>query len=188
MKSITDISGRKVSFFCTVEGLLGQFTDGDGSSQPKNFKFTYDATQGNKNVKLVTATDSRGHDTQLAYYAPQTGDDPKYHWWTKTVTDRLNGDTGFAYAADTASTKFTGTTVTDAETHATKYVTDDFGRPVQTTNAKSQTAKMSWDVGNSRSSPLDPGPSRGRFPLSKGRRGCARAVGVPGTPRDVPRL
>ncbi|WP_189191619.1 golvesin C-terminal-like domain-containing protein [Streptomyces albiflavescens] len=148
VKSITDISGRKVSFFYTVEGLLGQFTDGDGSSQPKNFKFTYDATQGNKNVKLVKATDPRGHATNLAYYAPQTGDDPKYHWWTKTITDRLNGDTSFAYVADTTNTKFVDTTVTDAESHATKYVTDDFGRPVQTTNAKSQSTKMSWDADN----------------------------------------
>ncbi|MFF8946990.1 DNRLRE domain-containing protein [Streptomyces sp. NPDC014864] len=148
LKSVTDISGRKVSFFYTVQGLLGQFTDGDGSSQPKNFKFTYDAVQGNKNVKLVTATDPRGHDTKLAYYAPQNGDDPKYHWRTKTITDRLNGDTGFAYAADTTNTTFTDTTVTDAETHATKYVTDDFFRPVQTTNAKSQTTKMSWDADN----------------------------------------
>ncbi|MGW0828430.1 golvesin C-terminal-like domain-containing protein [Streptomyces sp. NPDC002845] len=148
IKSVTDISGRKVSFYYTTKGLLGQFTDGDGSAQPKVFKFTYDATQGNKNVKLVTATDPRGNGTDLAYYAPQAGDDPKYHWWTKTITDRLNGDTGFAYAANATNTKFTDTTVTDAEAHATKYVTDDFGRPVQTTNAKSQTTKMSWDADN----------------------------------------
>ncbi|MEU6304790.1 DNRLRE domain-containing protein [Streptomyces chartreusis] len=155
IKSITDISGsvsglpvRKISFFYTMKGLLGQFTDGDGSSQPKVFKFTYDATQGNKNVKLVKATDPRGNGTDLTYYAPQAGDDPKYHWWTKSINDRLDGDTGFAYAANTANTKFTDTTVTDAETHATKYVTDDFARPVQTTNAKSQTTKMSWDSDN----------------------------------------
>jgi RHS repeat-associated protein len=155
VKSITDISGsvtglpiRKVSFFYTTKGLLGQFADGDGSSQPKVFKFTYDATQGNKNVKLVKVTDPRGHATQLAYYAPQTGDDPKYHWWTKTITDRLGGDTGFAYAADTANTKFTDTTVSDAESHTAKFVTDDFGRAVQTTNAKSQTTQMSWDADN----------------------------------------
>ncbi|MET9967661.1 DNRLRE domain-containing protein, partial [Streptomyces sp. NPDC006356] len=155
VKSITDISAstpslpiRRISFFYTTKGLLGQFTDGDGSSQPKVFKFTYDATQGNKNVKLVTATDPRGNGTDLAYYAPQTGDDPKYHWWTKAITDRLNHDTGFAYAANTTNTKFTDTTVTDAETNATKYVTDDFGRPVQTTNAKSQNTKMSWDADN----------------------------------------
>ncbi|MER5212221.1 DNRLRE domain-containing protein [Streptomyces sp. NPDC002838] len=148
VSSITDISGRRISFYYTDKGLLGRLVDGSGSSQPKAFKFTYDATQGNKNVKLVTATDPRGNGTQLAYYAPQTGDDPKYHWWTKTITDRLGHDTGFAYAANTTNTKFTDTTVTDAESHAAKYVTDDFGRPVQTTNAKSQTAKMSWDADN----------------------------------------
>ncbi|MEU0003054.1 DNRLRE domain-containing protein [Streptomyces sp. NPDC006314] len=148
VKSISDVSGRKISFYYTVEGLLGQFTDGDGSSQPKVFRFTYDATQGNKNVKLVKVTDPRGHGTQLAYYQPQAGDDPKYHWWTKTITDRLGHDTGFAYATDTVNAKFTDTTVTDAESHATKYVTDDFGRGVQTTNAKSQNMKMSWDADN----------------------------------------
>ncbi|MEU3995162.1 DNRLRE domain-containing protein [Streptomyces fungicidicus] len=146
--SMTDISGRKISFYYTEKGLLGRMVDGAGSDQPKTFKFTYDATQGNKNVKLVTATDPRGNDTDLAYYAPQNGDDPKYHWWTKTVTDRLGGNTGFTYAANTANPKFTDTTVTDAESHATKYVTDDYGRPVQTTNAKSQTTKMSWDADN----------------------------------------
>ncbi|WP_406272412.1 DNRLRE domain-containing protein [Streptomyces sp. NBC_00191] len=148
VKSMTDISGRKISFYYTDKGLLGQFTDGDGSAQPKVFKFTYDATQGNKNVKLVKATDPRGNATNMAYYAPQAGDDPKYHWWTKTITDRLNGNTGFAYAVNAGNTKFVDTTVTDAEAHTTKYVTDDFARPVQTTNAKSQTIKMSWDADN----------------------------------------
>ncbi|MEU1894836.1 DNRLRE domain-containing protein [Streptomyces pristinaespiralis] len=148
VKSFTDISGRKIEFYYTSMGLLGQVTDGVGSSQPKVFKFTYDATQGNKNVKLVKATDPRGNATQLAYYAPQAGDDPKYHWWTKTITDRLQGNTGFTYAVNAANTKFTNTKVTDAENHATDYVTDDFGRPVQTTNAKAQTTKMSWDADN----------------------------------------
>ncbi|MEV7566447.1 DNRLRE domain-containing protein [Streptomyces tanashiensis] len=148
IKSVTDISGRKIGFYYTTKGLLGRFTDGVGSSQPKTFTFTYDATQGNKNVKLVKVTDPRGNGTQLAYYAPQAGDDPKYHWWTKTITDRLQGATGFGYAVNAGNTKFTDTKVTDAENHATDYVTDDFGRPVQTTNAKSQTTKMSWDADN----------------------------------------
>ncbi|MEV0171099.1 DNRLRE domain-containing protein [Streptomyces sp. NPDC050803] len=148
VKSITDISGRKVSFHYTTQGLLGQFTDGDGSAQPKVFKFTYHATQGNKNVKLVKATDPRGNATSLAYHEPPTGD-AKYHWWTKTITDRLNGSTNFAYKPNTTTNpKFTDTKVTDAETHATDYVLDDFGRPVSTTNAKSQTTKMSWDGDN----------------------------------------
>ncbi|MEU7036169.1 DNRLRE domain-containing protein [Streptomyces sp. NPDC046237] len=148
VKSMTDISGRKISFYYTDKGLLGQITDGVGSSQPKDFKFTYDATQGNKNVKLVKATDPRGNATHLAYHAPQAGDDPKYHWWTKTITDRLQDTTGFAYAVDATNTKFTATKVTDAEQHTSTYVTDDFGRGVQTTNAKAQTSKMSWDADN----------------------------------------
>ncbi|MEV0775967.1 DNRLRE domain-containing protein [Streptomyces sp. NPDC050428] len=148
IRSVTDISERKVEFYYTDKGLLGQFTDGVGSSQPKNFKFTYDATQGNKNVKLVKATDPRGNSTKVDYYAPKDGDDPKYHWWAQAITDRLQSRTTFAYAADPANAMFTATTVTDAESHATKYVTDDYGRPVQTTNAKSQTTKMSWDADN----------------------------------------
>ncbi|MFD3663559.1 DNRLRE domain-containing protein [Streptomyces sp. NPDC058659] len=148
VKSMTDISGRKVSFHYTDKGLLGKITDGVGSSQPKDFTFTYDATQGNKNVKLVKATDPRGNATNLAYYAPQTGDDPKYHWWAKSVTDRLQGTTGFTYAVNATNPKFTDTRVADAESRATDYVADDFGRPVQTTNAKSQSTKMSWDADN----------------------------------------
>ncbi len=148
IKSVTDVSGRKINFWYTDKGLLGQFTDGAGSSQPKAFKFTYDATQGNKNVKMVAAADPRGNSTKLGYHAPQTGDDPKYHWWTKTITDRLNNDTSFTYKADTSNTKFTDTRVTDAESHFTDYVLDDFGRQVKATNAKSEPLEMSWDADN----------------------------------------
>ncbi|MFJ7494648.1 DNRLRE domain-containing protein [Streptomyces sp. NPDC097727] len=148
IKSMADVSGRKLTFEYSDKGLLTKLTDGAGSTQPKVFGFEYDATQGNKNVKLVKATDPRGNATTMAYYAPQTGDDPKYHWWTKTITDRLQGATGFSYAVDAGNAKFTDTEVTDAESRATDYVTDDFGRAVQTTNAKSQTMKLSWDADN----------------------------------------
>ncbi|MFI6726491.1 DNRLRE domain-containing protein [Streptomyces atratus] len=155
VKSMTDISGqgigtgRKISFYYTDKGLLGQLVDGEDSSQPKVFKFTYDATQGNKNVKLVKATDPRGNATDLAYYYPKEGDDPKYHWWTQTISDRRRFTTDFAYKPNTTiSDKFTDTKVTDAESHATDHVLDDFGRPVQMTNAKSQTSKLSWDADN----------------------------------------
>ncbi|MEU5216492.1 DNRLRE domain-containing protein [Streptomyces sp. NPDC020807] len=148
VKSMKDVSGRTITFHYTDKGLLGRITDGAGSAQPKVFSFTYDATQGNKNVKLVKAADPRGNATNLAYYAPQAGDDPKYHWWTKTITDRLGGNTGFVYAANASNVKFTDTKVTDAESRVTTDVADDFGRPVQTTNAKSQTTKMSWDADN----------------------------------------
>ncbi|WP_461080038.1 DNRLRE domain-containing protein [Streptomyces deserti] len=148
VKSITDISGRKLTFYYTGKGLLGQVIDGEASGQPKVFKFTYDATQGNKNVKLVKATDPRGNSTDLAYYAPQAGDDPKFHWWNKTITDRLRYTTTFAYAPHTSNTKFVDTKVTDAENHVTTHVTDDFARPVQLTNAKAQTTKLAWDADN----------------------------------------
>ncbi|MFJ9802118.1 DNRLRE domain-containing protein [Streptomyces wuyuanensis] len=146
VRSVTDISGRKIEFHYTTKGLLGRFTDGVGSSQPKVFTFTYDATQGNKNVKLVEVTDPRGNHTQLGYYFPREGDDPKYHWRTQTITDRLQGTADFTYAANATNPEFTDTKVVDAENHATDYVTDDLGRPVQTTNAKSETTKMSWDA------------------------------------------
>ncbi|MFF3603801.1 DNRLRE domain-containing protein [Streptomyces sp. NPDC002463] len=148
VKSMTDISGRKLTFEYSDKGLLTKLTDGTGSSQPKVFAFEYDATQGNKNVKLVKVTDPRGNATQLAYNFPQTGDDPKYHWWTKAITDRRQGTTSFTYAPDAVNAKFTATRVTDAENRATDYVTDDFGRPVQTTNAKAQISKLSWDADN----------------------------------------
>ncbi|WP_116641141.1 DNRLRE domain-containing protein, partial [Streptomyces scopuliridis] len=148
IKSMTEISGRTFTFEYSDKGLLTKITDGAGSTQPKVFAFEYDATQGNKNVKLVKATDPRGNATAMTYYAPQAGDDPKYHWWTKTITERLQGVTTFGYAVNAGNAKFIDTKVTDAQSHATDYVSDDFGRPVQTTNAKSQTTKLSWDADN----------------------------------------
>ncbi|MGW1884250.1 golvesin C-terminal-like domain-containing protein [Streptomyces sp. NPDC001970] len=148
LKSMTDVSGRKLAFEYSDKGLLTKLTDGAGSSQPKVFGFTYDAEQGNKNVKLVQITDPRGHATGLDYNYPSEGDDPKYHWWTQTITDRIGGTTEFAYAPDTADTRFTSTVVTDAEGHDTTYVTDDYGRPVRSVNAKSQQTELAWDADN----------------------------------------
>jgi hypothetical protein len=78
VKSITDISGlagttgRQITFLYNVQGEMAQMADGDvaGSSVTKTFKFGYDATQGNKNVKLVAVTDPRNNTTNLAYTAP----------------------------------------------------------------------------------------------------------------------
>ncbi|WP_449657717.1 golvesin C-terminal-like domain-containing protein [Streptomyces acidicola] len=148
LKSVTEISGRQLTFAYSDKGLLTKLTDGAGSSQPKVFGFEYDATQGNKNVKLVKVTDPRNNVTGLAYYYPREGDDPKYHWWTQTLTDRLGGPMEFAYAPDAVNTDHTSAVVTDAEGHATTYVTDDYGRPVQSTNAKNQTTKLAWDADN----------------------------------------
>ncbi|WOX26456.1 DNRLRE domain-containing protein [Streptomyces solicathayae] len=148
IKSITDIAGRKLTLAYSDKGLLTTLTDGAGSTQPKVFGFEYDATQGNKNVKLVKITDPRGNATGLGYYYPSEGDDPKYHWWTQTITDRTGGPTRFAYRPDTADTAHTVTGITDAEGRLTTYTTDDFGRPVTSVNAKSQTTELAWDADN----------------------------------------
>ncbi|KUF14694.1 sugar-binding protein [Streptomyces silvensis] len=136
VKSFTDVSGRKVTFLYTAKGLLGRVVDGDGATQPKAFAFTYDAAQGNRNAKLTKVTDPRDSGTGLDYGA---------RWVTKTVTDRLGGTTGFAYAA-----RPTGggrqTKVTDAEKHTTTHETDDLARPVRTVNAKSEQTKLTWDA------------------------------------------
>ncbi|MEQ4305513.1 DNRLRE domain-containing protein [Plantactinospora sp. B6F1] len=144
---ITDISGRRLTFTYTDKGLLGELVDGAGSTNgdPKLFRFAYDMTQGNKNVKLVKVTDPRGNATNLAYYSPPQ-DDPKFHWRTRTYTDRLGHPTQFAYTdPDGPQGDTIHTTVTDAENHPTNYQMDGYGRPVQTTDAKQQVTKLGWD-------------------------------------------
>jgi RHS repeat-associated protein len=149
IKSMTDISGRELTFVYTEKGLLGKLTDGAGAEKPKVFRFTYDATQGNKNVKLVQVTDPRGNSTSFDYYYPSEGEDPAWHWRAQTITDRLGHDTGFTYTDPDANTgSVIQTKVTDAEAHTTTYVQDGYGRPTQITNAKSQTIKLSWDADN----------------------------------------
>jgi RHS repeat-associated protein len=150
VSQITDISGRKLTFTYTDKGLLGELIDGAGSTKgaPKTFKFAYDMTQGNKNVKLVKVTDPRGKPTSLAYYDPP-GDDPKFHWWAKNITDRIGGLTSFAYTdPDAQQGSEIHTVVTDAENHAGTYRMDGFGRPYQLTNAKQQVTKLAWDADN----------------------------------------
>ncbi|MFI6833788.1 DNRLRE domain-containing protein [Kribbella sp. NPDC050241] len=141
VESITDISGRKVTFTYSDKGLMAEMVDGAGSTAAKTFKFVYDATNTNKNTKLVRITDPRGKSTNLSYFAATT--DPKDKWKLEKLTDRLGKTTTFGYVPAAGST--VETTVTDAMPRATKYVTDSFGRPVQTTNAKDETTKLSWD-------------------------------------------
>ncbi|HEY9368647.1 DNRLRE domain-containing protein [Streptomyces sp.] len=149
VKSMTDVSGRKLTFEYSDKGLLTKLTDGVGSAQPKVFAFEYDATQGNKNVKLVKVTDPRGKATSLDYYYPSEGEDPKFHWRTQTVTDRLGGTTGFVYTDPDGSAGSTiETRVTDAENHTATQLLDGYGRVTQFTNAKSETTKVNWDADN----------------------------------------
>lgn len=153
VRSMTDISGRKIEFYYTGKGLMGRMIDGagatdaSGASIAKTFKFTYDADQGNKNAKLTRITDPRGNDTELSYFYPSEGDDPKDHWSVQTITDRNDGVTTFDYTPH-ATEGWWNSTVTDAEDHVTSYVSDDFGRPRSVTNAKSETVSLTWDADN----------------------------------------
>ncbi|SFB50385.1 RHS repeat-associated core domain-containing protein [Amycolatopsis marina] len=147
VQSVTDVSGRKVTFGYDDKGLLTEMVDGAGTPLAKTFRFAYDAEQGNKNVKLVAVTDPRGNTSDLAYYtAPE---DPKDKWKAKTLTDRLGHDTGFAYAdPDGSAGSEMTSTVTDAEGHNSSYRMDGYGRPTSTTNAKNETTAMTWDADN----------------------------------------
>src|SRR5713101_9170532 len=94
--SITDVSGRKISFLYDDQGLMSQMTDGpntvaaDGpvwtgpASTAKTFWFGYDPTQGNKNVKLVSVTDPRSNTACLYYYPPSAS----FKWSLQAVTSR----------------------------------------------------------------------------------------------------
>ncbi|MGI5291126.1 RHS repeat-associated core domain-containing protein [Nonomuraea polychroma] len=144
VESITDIAGRKVTFAYTDKGLLAKMVDGAGDDGAKTFGFTYDATQGTKNVKLVNVTDPRGNSTKLAYYEATT--DPKDKWELETLTDRENGITHFDYVdPDGSQGAAIHATVTDPLQHQTKYELDALGRPEKIINAKQETTRLAWD-------------------------------------------
>jgi RHS repeat-associated protein len=147
VKSITDIDDRVITLTYTDKGLLAKMVDGAGSAQPKVFRFGYDATQGNKNIKLVSVTDPRGHAANLKYYDAPT--DPKFKWWAQTLTNRLGNPTDFAYTDPDANTgSKIQTVVTDAERHASVHLMDGFGRPERITDAKGHVTELRWDADN----------------------------------------
>jgi RHS repeat-associated protein len=125
---------------------MAKMVDGDGSTDgaPKTFRFQYDMTQGNKNVKLIQTTDPRGNTTKLAYYTAPV--DPQNKWKLADLTDRLGFVTHFDYVdPDGPQGGTINTTVTDPENHSTLYQMDNFGRPFQLTNAKNEVTKLTWD-------------------------------------------
>lgn len=144
VETITDVTGRTIALVYTDEGLLAELTDGAGTALAKQFRFAYDAEQGNKNVKLVEVTDPRGNSTSLTYFdAPE---DPKFKWSLRTLTDRLGHPTTYEYVdPDGPAGSRINTTVTDAEGNATVYHLDGFGRLTDSVNAKQQTTRLGWD-------------------------------------------
>ena len=145
VKSITDISGRKLTFTYTLKGLMAKMVDGAGTTKQKVFGFRYDATQGNKNVKLVQTADPRGNNTRFAYYTAPV--DPQNKWKLADLTDRTDGITHFDYVdPDGPQGGTINTTVTDPLQHTTKMVMDGYARPTAVTNAKNQSMAVRWDA------------------------------------------
>ncbi|WP_162606077.1 DNRLRE domain-containing protein, partial [Jiangella aurantiaca] len=144
VETLTDISGRTVRFTYTDKGLLARMVDGHGTPEAKTFQFVYEADNTNKNTKLVEVIDPRGNDTDLTFFEATT--DPKAKWLLQSVTDRAGGTTSFAYVdPDGSAGAQVSTTVTDAKSNATTYLTDGFGRPLTATNAKDETTALTWD-------------------------------------------
>jgi RHS repeat-associated protein len=144
VQSVRDVSGRTLTFAYSDMGLLTDLVDGAGSAQPKAFHFDYDATQGNKNVKLVKITDPLGSATNLAYFTAPV--DPKNKWKLQTITDRRGFATDFTYTdPDGPQGSEMDATLTDAENHVTRFHMDGFGRPVTTINARDQITTLGWD-------------------------------------------
>ncbi|WP_370377020.1 DNRLRE domain-containing protein [Catenulispora sp. GAS73] len=145
VKSITDISGRTIDLYYTSNGLLGQMVDGAGTPIAKTFGFSYDATQGMKNVKLVSVKDPRGNGTGLIYYPTSSAT----KWWTKSVTNRDSQTTTFAY---TLGTSGNSATVTDPKQADWVYDTDSFGRLTSSVdpavNGHASTTTIGWDTDN----------------------------------------
>jgi YD repeat-containing protein len=179
--SITDISGRKISFLYDDKGLMSQMTDGpntDPSAGPvwtgpattaKTFRFGFDPTQGNKNVKLVSVTDPRNNTTCLYYYPPSAA----FKWSLQAVTSRRADpatstgamaacpatpapafETQFAYTALAAGANpllpngGVQTSVTDPLGHQTSDLTDTADRPVQVTDPVGRKTTLAWDSDN----------------------------------------
>jgi YD repeat-containing protein len=160
LQSITDVAGRKITFTYTVEGLMAKMVDGDGNAQAKTFRFAYDATQGNRNVKLLRATDPRGHATRMLYYTAPV--DPQDKWKLHELTDRSGGVTHFDYVdPDGPQGARIHTMVTDPEEHDTRFELDPFGRLERATDAKNQTTIFGFDDDNNLTRLEEPPASAG---------------------------
>jgi RHS repeat-associated protein len=147
VKSITDISGRTITFLYDKEGRMARMIDGDGTPLAKVFTFGYDKTLGIDDVKLVSVTDPRGNTTRLAYNMPHFGSDPAFFFTLKKITDRRGGTVDFAYSRP-GDSRQTQTQVTDQNGHTSTFLLDATGRPAQMTNALRQVIKLAWDSDN----------------------------------------
>ncbi|MFG1940251.1 DNRLRE domain-containing protein [Micromonospora tulbaghiae] len=146
IRSITDVSGRVLSFVYSDSGLLREVTDGSGTAEAKVFGFAYDEAQGPQNARLNRITDPRAASTKVAY---NDAGDAFLQGKVATVTDRLNKTTYVDYQdPDGDASDAVITTVTDPKGRATESMIDGFGRATRITNAKNQATILGWDADN----------------------------------------
>ncbi|UUU21075.1 golvesin C-terminal-like domain-containing protein [Streptomyces sp. DSM 40750] len=152
VRSVTDVSGRRIDFTFTEKGLLARLTDGANAAEKlrKVFKFDYGKEFDHPGLKLVKVTDPRGHASEVDYVGPHDDKDQlHYLGYTKTVTDRVGGLTKYRYEdPDGHDGKGTRTVVTDAEGNPSTQQMDGYGRPVKLTDAKKRTTRLGWDADN----------------------------------------
>ncbi|WP_433364291.1 DNRLRE domain-containing protein [Actinoplanes sp. CA-142083] len=142
VKSITDVSGRTLSFVYSDSGLLREVTDGAGTTEAKTFVFGYD----DDGDRLVKITDPRNGSTKVGYNDPG---DEFLQGKVNTVTDRLNKPMYFDYAdPDGAASGAVVATVTDAKGRATENAIDGYGRVTRITDPKSEVTQLGWDADN----------------------------------------
>ena len=146
LKSVTDVSGRTLSFVYSDTGLLREVTDGAGTAEAKTFGYAYDESQGAQNARLIKVTDPRNSNTKIAYNDPG---DAFQQGKVNTMTDRLNRSTLFEYQdPDGGASTGVVTTVTDPKGRATETTIDGYGRSTRISNAKAEVTLLGWDADN----------------------------------------
>ncbi|HEX6340286.1 RHS repeat-associated core domain-containing protein [Umezawaea sp.] len=147
LRSVTDVSGRTVTFTYGDDGLLQEVVDGAGTPDAKPFTFFYEDSLRTQNPKLTRVVDPNGGASEVQYYTD--GAEELREWHVRTLLDRQDGGTGFDYAdADGDSGSKITSKVTDANGNATDHVVDGYGRVEKLTNAKGETTDLTWDADN----------------------------------------
>lgn len=138
LRSITDISGRKMTFAYSDRGQLQEVVDGADTPDQKIFSYFY-ADPRDPDSRMVRINDPLGNGTQLKYQDGQIKElvNRRGHAATFDYAD-ADGDDGSAIFSD----------VTDANGNRTTVLMDGYGRPTQHKNAKAEVTDLAWDDDN----------------------------------------
>ena len=174
--SLTDLAGRVIALSHDRQGRLTGFTEAAGTPVQRSFGFEYSpatwpatvpgtfpvavpvavpgAPNGAPNGALPgsggvlrSVTDPLGHRTVLGYYPPTA--DPLHRDRVSSLTDRRGATTTFDYApVPTGSPGALLSTVTDADRHSFRYLLDERGRVLRSTDPLGRATDLAWDAGN----------------------------------------